>query len=119
MLERNQDETVSLVDGADRCWNKNEISFDPRRNLGGGLHLHSWLEFLEFQRPRSGHPRPEIASPDRKGIGDLLEDYERFIVRSALRSAMGTLDAAAQLLRVDRTNLYGRLNTLGLLHNFE
>jgi two-component system nitrogen regulation response regulator NtrX len=49
-----------------------------------------------------------------KGYRDLVDDFERALLRAALERSQGNVAAAARLLRVDRGNLYRRIQALGL-----
>jgi two-component system, NtrC family, nitrogen regulation response regulator NtrX len=50
-----------------------------------------------------------------KGYRDLVDDFERALVRAALERSEGNVAAAARLLRVDRGNLHRRIHALGLV----
>jgi DNA-binding NtrC family response regulator len=56
-------------------------------------------------------PAPELGS---KSYRELVDDFERALIRAALERAGGNVAAAARLLRADRGNLYRRLQALGL-----
>jgi two-component system nitrogen regulation response regulator NtrX len=61
---------------------------------------------------RSGEPAVEGLG--HKGYRDLVDDFERALVRAALERSSGNVAAAARLLRVDRGNLHRRIHALGL-----
>jgi two-component system nitrogen regulation response regulator NtrX len=52
-----------------------------------------------------------------KGYRELVEDFERTLLRAALERAGGNVAGAARLLRADRGNLYRRIKALGLTIN--
>jgi len=54
-----------------------------------------------------------------KGHRELVEEYERALLTTALERCAGNVAAAARLLRVDRGNLYRRLKALGVLEGGE
>jgi two-component system nitrogen regulation response regulator NtrX len=56
----------------------------------------------------------EIAGLGEKGYRALVDDFERGLVRAALERTGGNVAAAARLLKVDRGNLYRRVQALGL-----
>jgi two-component system nitrogen regulation response regulator NtrX len=62
-------------------------------------------------------PADAIAGLGAKGYRDLVEDFERALLRAALERAGGNVAAAARLLRADRGNLYRRIQSLGLSAN--
>jgi DNA-binding NtrC family response regulator len=49
-----------------------------------------------------------------KGYRELVDDFERALVRAALERSNGNVAAAARLLRADRGNLYRRIKALGI-----
>jgi two-component system nitrogen regulation response regulator NtrX len=56
----------------------------------------------------------EIPGLGEKGYRALVDDFERALVRAALERSGGNVAAAARLLKVDRGNLYRRIQALGL-----
>jgi two-component system nitrogen regulation response regulator NtrX len=50
----------------------------------------------------------------QKGYRDLVDDFERALLRAALERAGANVAAAARLLRADRGNLYRRMRALGI-----
>jgi len=50
----------------------------------------------------------------QKGYRDLVDDFERALLRAALERAGNNVAAAARLLRADRGNLYRRMRALGI-----
>ncbi len=57
-------------------------------------------------------PSPELGE---RGFRELVEAYERSVIRAALERSDQNLAAAARLLKVDRGNLHRRAQALGLL----
>jgi DNA-binding NtrC family response regulator len=55
-----------------------------------------------------------IAGLGAKGYRELVDDFERALLRAALERAGGNVAAAARLLRSDRGNVYRRIQALGL-----
>lgn len=51
---------------------------------------------------------------DGRSLSNLLDDYERALVREALARASGNVAEAARALQTDRANLYRRMKRLGL-----
>jgi two-component system, NtrC family, nitrogen regulation response regulator NtrX len=51
---------------------------------------------------------------DGRSLSNLLDDYERALVREALGRAAGNVAEAARALQTDRANLYRRMKRLGL-----
>jgi two-component system nitrogen regulation response regulator NtrX len=49
-----------------------------------------------------------------RSLSNLLDDYERGLVREALGRASGNVAEAARALQTDRANLYRRMKRLGL-----
>jgi DNA-binding NtrC family response regulator len=60
--------------------------------------------------------RAEKAIPElgQKGYRELVDDYERALLRAALERTGGNVAAAARLLEADRGNLYRRMRALGI-----
>ena len=59
-------------------------------------------------------PLPSELELGDRSYRELVEDFERRLVRAALEASGGNVAAAARLLKVDRGNLYRRLQALGL-----
>ncbi len=63
-------------------------------------------------------PVEEAAAPalqlGERGYRELVEDYERAVLRAALDACEQNVAAAARLLKADRGNLYRRIKALGL-----
>ena len=62
-------------------------------------------------------PAPEtggVAGLGDRGYRELVEDFERALVREALARCGGNVAAAARLLKVDRGNLFRRIRALGM-----
>jgi two-component system, NtrC family, nitrogen regulation response regulator NtrX len=57
---------------------------------------------------------PPIARLGQKGYRALVDDFERALLRAALERTGANVAAAARLLKVDRGNLYRRIQALGL-----
>ena len=62
---------------------------------------------------------PGVVAPGLEGLGErpyreLVEDFERALVKAALARCDGNVAAAARLLKVDRGNLFRRIRALGL-----
>lgn len=60
---------------------------------------------------------PELAPPltaDERSFNERLDDFERSLIRNALREADGNVAEAARRLRTDRPNLYRRMRRLGI-----
>jgi two-component system, NtrC family, nitrogen regulation response regulator NtrX len=49
-----------------------------------------------------------------KGYRELVEDFERVLLRAALERSQGNVAGAARLLKADRGNLYRRMKALGI-----
>ncbi len=49
-----------------------------------------------------------------RGLGEMLDVYEKEMIESALRRSGGSIAEAARLLTTDRPNLYRRMKRLGL-----
>jgi two-component system, NtrC family, nitrogen regulation response regulator NtrX len=65
--------------------------------------------------PRPAAPEDAgVAGLGEKGYRELVDDFERALVRAALERSNGTVAAAARLLRADRGNLYRRIKALGI-----
>jgi two-component system nitrogen regulation response regulator NtrX len=74
---------------------------------------------LAFGDPLPPAPPPSSAAPPALELGsksyrELVDDFERALIRAALERASGNVAAAARLLHADRGNLYRRLQALGL-----
>jgi DNA-binding NtrC family response regulator len=57
----------------------------------------------------------EIPGLGEKGYRALVDDFERALVRAALERSQGNVAAAARLLKVDRGNLYRRIQALDMV----
>ncbi|MDP2959171.1 MAG: sigma-54 dependent transcriptional regulator [Longimicrobiales bacterium] len=62
----------------------------------------------------SGAPVPAYVDGDARGLRERLEDYERELIRGALRTADGNVAEAGRRLQTDRANLYRRMRRLGI-----
>jgi two-component system nitrogen regulation response regulator NtrX len=59
-------------------------------------------------------PGPSVEGLGHKGYRELVDDFERALLRAALERAGGNVAAAARLLKADRGNLYRRMRALGI-----
>jgi two-component system nitrogen regulation response regulator NtrX len=57
---------------------------------------------------------PALLDGHGRSLSNLLDDYERNLVREALGRAQGNVAEAARALQTDRANLYRRMKRLGL-----
>jgi transcriptional regulator with GAF, ATPase, and Fis domain len=69
---------------------------------------------LPPEAPAAADPAAAIPGLGAKSYRDLVDDFERALLRAALERASGNVAAAARLLRADRGNLYRRIQALGL-----
>ena len=74
---------------------------------------------LAFGDPLPPEPTVTSEAAPIMGLGakpyrDLVDDFERALLRAALERAAGNVAGAARLLRADRGNLYRRIQALGL-----
>ncbi len=114
-------DAVALLASYDWPGNVRELAnVIERLSIIGGLEIDAAL--VRQVLPRST-PRPEVApGPDPVGLVDhqgrslsnLLDDYERALVRDALSRASGNVAEAARALQTDRANLYRRMKRIGL-----
>ena len=63
---------------------------------------------------RRGSEAAATARSGEKGYRELVDDFERALLRAALERAGGNVAAAARLLKADRGNLYRRMQALGI-----
>jgi two-component system, NtrC family, nitrogen regulation response regulator NtrX len=70
----------------------------------------------EGQIPRASAKQPDVEeeSGERKPLVDVLDSYERNVIRQALADAKGNIAEAARRLQTDRPNLYRRMRRLGI-----
>jgi two-component system nitrogen regulation response regulator NtrX len=61
-----------------------------------------------------GRAAPGAAFPEPTSLSDMLEGYERRLIRDALDAAGGNVAEAARRLKTDRPNLYRRMKRLGI-----
>ena len=114
-------EAVTLLGSYDWPGNVRELAnVIERLSIIGGPEIDAAL--VRQVLPRST-PRPEMPSgTETTGLADLqgrslanlLDDYERALVRDALGRAAGNVAEAARALQTDRANLYRRMKRLGL-----
>ena len=64
--------------------------------------------------PSGDAPEPGYRDADPRGLRERLEDYERELIRGALRAAEGNVAEAGRRLQTDRANLYRRMRRLGI-----
>jgi DNA-binding NtrC family response regulator len=64
--------------------------------------------------PAGAAPPSPTLELGRKSYRQLVEDFERALIRAALEREGGNVAAAARLLQADRGNLYRRLQALGV-----
>jgi two-component system nitrogen regulation response regulator NtrX len=64
--------------------------------------------------PAAGGPDAGLGDGHGRSLSNLLDDYERSLVREALGRAQGNVAEAARALQTDRANLYRRMKRLGL-----
>ncbi len=71
---------------------------------------------LRAESAPSGDAVGHAGSVDLQGrsLSNLLDDYERALVREGLARAQGNVAEAARALQTDRANLYRRMKRLGL-----
>jgi two-component system, NtrC family, nitrogen regulation response regulator NtrX len=62
----------------------------------------------------TGEAGPAVEGLGEKGYRDLVDDFERALLRAALERSDGNVAGAARLLRADRGNLYRRMKALGM-----
>ena len=60
------------------------------------------------------HAPVTLSDLQGRSLSNLLDDYERTLVREALGRAGGNVAEAARALQTDRANLYRRMKRLGL-----
>jgi two-component system nitrogen regulation response regulator NtrX len=64
--------------------------------------------------PAGENPSNPLGDGHGRSLSNLLDDYERGLVREALGRAQGNVAEAARALQTDRANLYRRMKRLGL-----
>jgi two-component system nitrogen regulation response regulator NtrX len=118
-------EALSLLGSYEWPGNVRELAnIVERLSIIGGREIDAAL--VRRVLPRSV-PRPAVVPGDGAGDGgtggddhqgrslsNLLDDYERGLVREALARAAGNVAEAARALQTDRANLYRRMKRLGL-----
>ena len=70
-------------------------------------------ESLRVALPAAGAPRPG-AIPAEGPLRDLVEAYERDVIRERLRATGGHVTAAAKSLDLERSHLYKKCKALGI-----
>ena len=70
-------------------------------------------ESLRVALPAAGPPRPR-AIPAEGPLRDLVEAYERDVIRERLRATGGHVTAAAKSLDLERSHLYKKCKALGI-----
>jgi two-component system nitrogen regulation response regulator NtrX len=113
-------EALSLMASYDWPGNVRELAnIVERLSIIGGREVDAALvrRVLPRAAPRSDALPGEgvSASDDHHGrsLSNLLDDYERALVRDALSRAGGNVAEAARALQTDRANLYRRMKRLG------
>jgi two-component system nitrogen regulation response regulator NtrX len=113
-------EALSLMASYDWPGNVRELAnIVERLSIIGGREVDAALvrRVLPRAAPRSDALAGEgvSASDDHHGrsLSNLLDDYERALVRDALSRAGGNVAEAARALQTDRANLYRRMKRLG------
>lgn len=71
-------------------------------------------EIRAILSPGRGGAAQRPAEDDSRSLRDRLDDFERTIIRRALRTAEGNVAEASRALQTDRANLYRRMKRLGL-----
>jgi DNA-binding NtrC family response regulator len=64
--------------------------------------------------PGSAGPRPAPAAPAQGTLRELVDDYEREVIRERLRHAGGHVTNAARSLGLERSHLYKKCKQLGV-----
>jgi DNA-binding NtrC family response regulator len=64
--------------------------------------------------PAGDDPAPALEGLGDKGYRELVDDFERALLRAALERCGANVAGAARLLRADRGNLYRRMKALGI-----
>jgi transcriptional regulator with GAF, ATPase, and Fis domain len=115
-------EALSLLASYDWPGNVRELAnIVERLSIIGGHEVDAAL--VRQVLPRTSVTRAETTSEmPANGMSDLhgrslsnvLDDYERSLVREALNRASGNVAEAARALQTDRANLYRRMKRLGL-----
>jgi len=116
-------EAISLLSSYDWPGNVRELAnVIERLSIIGGAEVDAAL--VREVLPRSA-ARAEagavaeaagvnLADLQGRSLSNLLDDYERALVREALGRASGNVAEAARALQTDRANLYRRMKRLGL-----
>jgi len=118
-------EALSLLQSYDWPGNVRELAnIVERLSIIGGPEIDAALVRQVLPRSGAGRLEPALAGsdglsgplPDLQGrsLSNVLDDYERILVREALNRAGGNVAEAARALQTDRANLYRRMKRLGL-----
>ncbi len=114
-------EALALLASYDWPGNVRELAnVIERLSIIGGPEIDAALvrQVLPRSAPRSeasaGHETAGLADLQGRSLSNLLDDYERALVRDALGRAAGNVAEAARALQTDRANLYRRMKRLGL-----
>ena len=118
-------EALSLLQSYDWPGNVRELAnIVERLSIIGGPEIDAALVRQVLPRSGAGRLEPGLAGsdglsgplPDLQGrsLSNVLDDYERILVREALNRAGGNVAEAARALQTDRANLYRRMKRLGL-----
>jgi two-component system nitrogen regulation response regulator NtrX len=114
-------DAITLLGSYDWPGNVRELAnILERLSIIGGPEIDAAL--VRQVLPRSSPRAEATAEPSMPGVTDLqgrslsnlLDDYERALVKDALARATGNVAEAARALQTDRANLYRRMKRLGL-----
>ena len=78
------------------------------------LHPHSRIEARHIPLQPTRKPGTEKSAPGYGSLQDVREAAEREYILSKLEEANGNVTRAAELLGLERSNLYRKMRSLGL-----
>ena len=116
-------EAMSLLASYEWPGNVRELAnIVERLSIIGGQEVDAALVRQVLPRTTVTRAEPMTTDGPGNGLSDLhgrslsnvLDDYERTLVREALNRASGNVAEAARALQTDRANLYRRMKRLGL-----